>query len=184
MQFLVGPTRSLDPHYRRSEQHAFQGLPAKVGKYGWYRLILSAILTLWSAGAAYADQHVEIITFTQTGCQFVEPEGTDHGFTTNKAMDCVEINSRTGNKRLDDVRPLRLKPGRYIFRVANKNVPYELGFYLRAASRLKVPFKPKVSGGGLLPGVTKDYVIDLTEGDYVYSCPLNPTPDYPVTVAE
>ncbi len=68
--------------------------------------------------------------------------------------------------------------------MTNRNVPYELGYYLRAASTFKIPFKPKVSGGGLLPGVTKDYAIELTPGEYVYSCPLNPTPDYPLIVRE
>jgi hypothetical protein len=41
---------------------------------------------------------------------------------------------------------------------------------------------PKVSGGGLTTGKTQDYHIDLKEGSYVYSCPLNPTPDYPIVV--
>ncbi len=41
---------------------------------------------------------------------------------------------------------------------------------------------PSVSGGGLTPGTTKDYVVELKEGDYFYSCPLNPTPDYHLVV--
>jgi hypothetical protein len=41
---------------------------------------------------------------------------------------------------------------------------------------------PSVSGGGLLAGKTQDYVIDLQPGEYVYSCPLNPTPDYRLVV--
>ncbi len=41
---------------------------------------------------------------------------------------------------------------------------------------------PSVSGGGLTPGATNDYVIELKEGDYVYSCPLNPTPEYRLVV--
>lgn len=31
-------------------------------------------------------------------------------------------------------------------------------------------------------GKSQDYHIDLKEGSYVYSCPLNPTPDYPIVV--
>ena len=41
---------------------------------------------------------------------------------------------------------------------------------------------PSVSGGGLTPGTTKDYVVELKEGEYLCSCPLNPTPDYRLDV--
>ena len=40
------------------------------------------------------------------------------------------------------------------------------------------------SGGGLVAGATQDYAIELTPGEYVYSCPLNPTPDYRLVVTE
>ncbi|MEO1005441.1 MAG: hypothetical protein AAFW67_06225, partial [Cyanobacteria bacterium J06638_38] len=63
----------------------------------------------------------------------------------------------------------------------NVNVPYELGFYLRGEGIKQVSL-PKVSGGGLTEGVTKDYEVELTAGNYVFSCPLNPTPDYPLVV--
>ena len=41
---------------------------------------------------------------------------------------------------------------------------------------------PSVSGGGLTTGATKDYEIELSAGEYLYSCPLNPTPDYKIVV--
>lgn len=140
----------------------------------------AAVLGTSFSGTASAET---IITLTQTGCQFVEPEGTDHNFKTMSTEDCKTINDEGGEKRLSSSEPLRLKPGKYTFRVTNENVPYTLGFYLRAANTLQVPFKPKTSGGGLHKGVTKDYVIELTEGEYIYSCPLNPTPDYPIIVS-
>ena len=31
-------------------------------------------------------------------------------------------------------------------------------------------------------GKSRDYAIDLEPGEYVYSCPLNPTPDYRLIV--
>lgn len=34
----------------------------------------------------------------------------------------------------------------------------------------------------LTPGKTRDYEIELKPGNYVYSCPLNPTPDYRLIV--
>jgi len=42
--------------------------------------------------------------------------------------------------------------------------------------------KTSVSGGGLSTGKTKDYKVTLKPGEYFYSCPLNPTPNYRVVV--
>ncbi len=122
-----------------------------------------------------------VITLTQTGCQFLEPEGQDHQFKTREKADCQTINKQNGAERLKASKPLELKPGKYIFRVTNQNVPYELGFYLRGSGLGHLTL-PKVSGGGLTTGKTQDYAIDLKAGSYVYSCPLNPTPDYPIVV--
>lgn len=124
-----------------------------------------------------------VITLTQTGCQFLESEnGLDHGFRTSRADDCVAINERTGDARLAKAKTLVLKPGKYVFRIINRNVPYELGFWLRGASLVKRATLPSVSGGGLSQGKTQDYEIELKPGAYVYSCPLNPTPDYKLLV--
>ncbi|WP_211210572.1 hypothetical protein [Hahella ganghwensis] len=122
-----------------------------------------------------------MIHLTQTGCQFVEPEGKNLGFETLSFDDCKQINNQTGEKRLGEVQPMILEPGKYIFRVQNKNVPYELGFWLRGSGIGRLTL-PSVSGGGLTEGSSKDYLIELTEGEYVYSCPLNPTPDYPMII--
>lgn len=140
-----------------------------------------ALAAVSISGAARAGE-ATVITLTQLPCQFLESEnGVDHGFVSHAKADCEAINDRTGDERLAEAKTIELEPGKYIFRVTNKNVPYELGFYLRGAG-LKRLTLPKVSGGGLNPGVTKDYEIDLVEGEYVYSCPLNPTPDYRLVV--
>jgi hypothetical protein len=128
-----------------------------------------------------AADEVTVISLTQTGCQFVEPEGEDHHFHTTTSEDCKAMNAKNGEQRVAASKTLALKPGTYIFRVTNKNVPSELGFYLRGTGLGRLT-QPKVSGGGLLPGGTKDYEITLTAGTYVYSCPLNPTPDYALVV--
>ncbi len=150
---------------------------------GLFRWPLAALL-LVSAAAAVKVRGAEpgVIVVTQTGCQFLEPEGTDHEFDPKQAADCERINRETGSKRLADHKALVLKPGRYVFRVANVNVPYELGFYLRARERSLIPFKPRVSGGDLQMGETQDYAIELSAGEYVYSCPFNPTPNYKLVV--
>lgn len=143
---------------------------------------LNAIVTASAADAAdKMASKPKVITLTQTGCQFLEPEGVDHKYKTSKKADCEKINDKTEDERLAKSKVMKLKPGKYIFRVKNKNVPYMLGFYLRGQGLGRLTL-PKTSGGGLHKGVTKDYEITLKPGKYYYSCPLNTTPDYEIHV--
>ena len=104
----------------------------------------------------------KVINLTQVGCQFVESEnGTNHGYSPAKKADCVEINDKTAEKRLDAAKTLELKSGDYTFRVVNRNVPYELGFWLRSVgydwrNPVHKLTKTSVSGGGLVQGMTED----------------------------
>ncbi len=129
----------------------------------------------------------EVIELTQVGCQFIESEDVDHGYKTTKKADCDAINARTAKDRLTKAKALELKAGTYTFRVTNKNVPYELGFWLRSKGYdWKNPIdqltKTSISGGGMVLGKTQDYEVTLKAGEYVYSCPLNTTPDYRLVV--
>jgi hypothetical protein len=134
-----------------------------------------------SSSPATTDIPPTVITLTQTGCQFLETEAKDYAFTPKSAADCKTINQGSLSQRQAQFKPLKLKPGKYIFRVTNRNVPYALGFYLRGQG-LSQATLPKVSGGGLTTGVSQDYAIALKAGTYDVSCPLNPTPDYPLIV--
>lgn len=141
---------------------------------------LAALAWLAVPPAHAAPQVVEL---NQVPCQFLESEhGVNHGYKSAKIQDCEAINARTGEARLAKSRTITLKPGKTVFRVTNKDVPYELGFWLRGATLLSRATLPSVSGGGLTTGRTQDYAIDLKPGEYVYSCPLNPTPDYRIVV--
>lgn len=142
--------------------------------------IVGLLLPLTIPPAVAADPPV--ITLTQLACQFLESEdGVDHRFTTRQKADCDAINARSAEQRVAAAMPLELKPGRYVFRVTNKDVPYDLGFWLRGTGLGRVTL-PSVSGGGLRLGATRDYTIDLVPGEYAYSCPLNTTPDYRLIV--
>lgn len=142
---------------------------------------LALSLALGTAPAAFAAEPT-VIELTQTGCQFVESENdVDHGFKTTMRSDCETINKKTAKDRLKKSKVLELKPGNYVFRVANKNVPYELGFWLRGRGVSRA-FLPSVSGPGLHRGISQDYAITLKAGKYYYSCPLNTTPDYELVV--
>ncbi len=144
------------------------------------------VFNIGSGDVAAIDTEVpEVIELTQVPCQFIESEnGIDRGYTTTKKADCDAINARTGEERVASSEPLVLKPGAYIFRVINKNVPYELGFWLRGDGLMGRLRLPSVSGGGLMTGKSQDYEITLTPGKYLYSCPLNTTPDYKLVVKE
>ncbi|MGQ0752128.1 MAG: hypothetical protein ACT4PS_16470 [Betaproteobacteria bacterium] len=142
-----------------------------------------ALFLISAAPATAADHAVRIIELTQLPCQFLESEkGVDRRYVSRSLKDCEAINERTARERLASARQLELKPGRYIFRVTNRNVPYELGFWLRGASALSRVSLPSVSGGGLVAGKTQDYEVTLKPGEYIYSCPLNNTPDYKLVV--
>jgi len=148
-----------------------------------YTFYLLMTVSMGVAGQALAAEPI-VIELTQTGCQFLKPEhGEDHGFETRSAADCKRLNANTSEQRQADAKVLELKAGDYIFRVSNRNVPYELGFWLRGAG-LKRLTLPSVSGGGIHTGGSRDYVISLKPGEYLYSCPLNPTPDYKLVVSQ
>ena len=148
----------------------------------------AAMLIGLAATDTAAGAEPQEIVLTQTGCQFLESEnGVDHGFKTTRKADCDAINAKTGGERLAKATVLTLAPGDYIFRVTNKNVPYELGFWLRDVdydfrNPLHKLTKTSVSGGGLLLGDTQEYTVTLVPGEYLYSCPLNTTPDYRLVV--
>jgi hypothetical protein len=141
---------------------------------------LAVALAAFSGSAA---AQAKVINLTQIPCQFLESESQkDRGFKSSRAADCEAINAKTAQQRLAEAKTLELAPGKYVFRVTNKNVPYELGFWMRGASLIDRARLPSVSGGGLTTGKTQDYEIELKPGTYVYSCPLNPTPDYKLVV--
>ena len=160
---------------------------SKASKFSYFSsatglALLAAVGLSLPGTAAPAASKPTVIVLTQVGCQFTESEnGVDHMYKTTKAADCKAINAKTGQARLAKAKVLRLKPGPHIFRVTNKNVPYGLGFWLRGKGLGRVTL-PGVSGGGLNLGVTLDYKITLKPGEYFYSCPLNPTPDYRLVV--
>jgi hypothetical protein len=146
-------------------------------------LAAAAFAAFAFAASPAVGEEVTVIELTQTACQFIESEnGIDHGFKTSSKADCDVVNDASGDRRLAQAKVLELKPGKYVFRVTNRDVPYDLGFWLRGAGLIGRATLPSVSGGGLTTGGTKDYAVELKEGEYLYSCPLNPTPDYKIVV--
>ncbi len=145
------------------------------------RELFSAFLMIIVMMVASPAVAVEIIELRQTGCQFIEPEGGDQHYKAGSYAACQSLNDKTEEKRLNKAEVLTLRPGEYLFRVHNQDVPYVLGFWLRGEGLGRLTL-PSVSGGGINTGEYKDYAVTLEKGEYLYSCPLNPTPDYRLVV--
>ena len=145
-------------------------------------VVAAALVTAPAPGTA-----AEVVRLTQTACQFLEPEGVDRAYRSTDKATCDAINANTGADRLAHATVLELGPGTYVFRITNRDVPYELGFWLRDRdydwrNPVHKLTKTSVSGGGLIEGKTQDYEVTLKPGEYLYSCPLNTTPDYRLVV--
>jgi len=144
------------------------------------RWLFSMVVVMLSVPTVWA---VETIVLTQTACQFIEPEKGDQHYQASSFDACQQLNEQSSEDRLNRSRTISLKPGDYLFRVHNRDVPYVLGFWLRGKGLDRFTL-PSVSGGGIETGGFKDYRITLEEGEYFYSCPLNPTPDYRLVVKQ
>ncbi len=83
------------------------------------------------------------------------------------------------------IESLTLAPGDYQFEISNNGVDHEVGFVLapkgktEAENHIKEAYvvAPVKEGGS-----QKTQVVNLTSGEYVFFCPLNPTKQYALTV--
>ncbi len=105
--------------------------------------------------------------------------------TTDKNVTIIELIQTPG---VFTTQELKLKPGKYQFRIVNQNVDHELGFVIQKAadtgkdvSKHHVPnsFASKTVKAG---EAAYTGIVDLTKGNYTYVCPLNPTPHYTIKV--
>lgn len=81
---------------------------------------------------------------------------------------------------------INIKAGTYIFEVSNKNVDHQVGFVLApkqdnitADDHIKEAYLKNVVGEG---ETATSNQVTLTPGEYVYFCPMNPTPQYTLVV--
>lgn len=116
---------------------------------------------------------------------------TTNAFAQQKAMmadhkmtkDDVTVIHLTQTKGQFDTQSLNLKPGKYIFEVTNESVDHEVAFMLVPADSPKDAIKAAGLPEMLEAGETqRSGVVELTAGTYKYNCPLNPTPQYTLTV--
>lgn len=81
---------------------------------------------------------------------------------------------------------LKLKPGTYKFEVTNVSVDHAVGFVLapkqddiQAEDHIEAAYLSKTIGEG---ETASSGEVTLAKGEYVYFCPLNPTPQYVLKV--
>lgn len=129
-----------------------------------------------TTGALATDEQGATVRLVQRPCRFVEAE-PDASFESSSAAQCKEINNETLAQRKQHA--LKLPAGKLTFVVSSEGVPYELGFWIRPYDE---PERALVQGGGITPDSPKTYEVTLAPGKYLYSCPLNPTPDYVLIV--
>ncbi len=83
------------------------------------------------------------------------------------------------------IQGLTLSEGTYVFEISNKGVDHELGFVLAPKGKtdqehhIKEAYVQKPVNNG---ETTTSQEVTLAKGEYVYFCPLNPTPQYTITV--
>lgn len=80
---------------------------------------------------------------------------------------------------------LTLSEGTYVFEISNNNVGHDVGFVL--APKGKTEEKHHIKNAYVTSlvknnGKSKSKKVALTKGEYVYFCPLNPTPQYTLRV--
>lgn len=83
------------------------------------------------------------------------------------------------------IQSLTLPAGDYTFEIANNDVDHEVGFVLApkgktdVANHIKDAYLTETVATGKK---STSKVVHLTPGEYVYFCPMNPTPQYTLTV--
>ncbi|MEM9835849.1 MAG: hypothetical protein AAF828_05075 [Bacteroidota bacterium] len=120
-----------------------------------------------------------VVTLTEGSYQYSCPlNPTPHYAINVAAPRVIKLNQIEG---VYETTGLNLTAGHYIFEVTNLEVDKKLGFFLQNSD------DDQVENSGLKKLVkegetSRTGVVFLAPGTYQYSCPLNPTPHYTLTV--
>ena len=102
--------------------------------------------------------------------------------TLTYAQEMVKLEQTPG---AFEQKELKLKEGSYIFQVSNKGVDHECGFVIapkgntEQAHHIQEAYLSKTIKDG---ETAKSKEVVLKKGEYVYFCPMNPTPQYTLHV--
>ena len=120
-----------------------------------------------------------VVTLAAGSFRYSCPLNPTPRYTIN--VGAPQVVKLTQNKGIYNEGKLDLSPGYYVFEVTNTEVAKDLGFYLQDTDGAQVEESglKKLVGKGQ---TNTTGVVYLAPGEYQYSCPLNPTPHYTVTV--
>jgi plastocyanin len=105
------------------------------------------------------------------------------GFAFNTNAQEVKTVSLEQTKGEFTQKQITLSEGTYIFEVANNNVGHNVGFVLAPKSDVKAHIKDAYVTAQVKNNTKEtSKKVTLTKGEYVYFCPLNPTPQYTLLV--
>ena len=105
--------------------------------------------------------------------------------TMEKDVTIIELIQTEGQFETQE---LNLTSGKYQFRVVNKNVDKDLGFVIQKENDKDADVMETAVPNSFTTSYVKkgevQYtgIVELKDGTYVYSCPLNPTPHYKLIV--
>ncbi len=101
---------------------------------------------------------------------------------TDKKVQTIKLAQVTGDF---GIQGFTLSEGDYVFEIANNGVDHEVGFVIAPAGKtdqknhIPEAYVQKTIKDG---EVSQSKVVSLKKGEYVYFCPMNPTPQYTITV--
>ena len=100
-----------------------------------------------------------------------------------KGVDAVNVVKLEQTKGEFTIQALTLSEGTYVFEVANNGVDHEVGFVIAPKSNPDAHIKTGYVKETVKNGKTStSSEVKLAKGEYIYFCPLNPTPQYTITV--
>ncbi|WP_340202923.1 cupredoxin domain-containing protein [Ascidiimonas sp. W6] len=106
-------------------------------------------------------------------------------FFTNSVAQEVQTVQLEQTKGQFTQQEVTLKAGTYIFEISNHNVDHKVGFVL--APKGKTSQKDHIKEAYVTKTIdigekSSSQEVTLEKGEYVYFCPLNPTPQYRLRV--
>ena len=105
------------------------------------------------------------------------------GFAINTNAQEVKTVSLEQTKGEFTQKQITLSEGTYIFEISNTNVGHNVGFVLAPKTNVKAHIKNAYVKEQVKNNTKqKSNKVVLKKGEYVYFCPLNPTPQYTLIV--
>lgn len=157
---------------------------------GTMLLLMLAPVAAWSAPTDFTPKLTKradglpMVTLHAKKCLIVEAEKDPVPLGAKDGATCARLTKATIEVRKRGFKRMRLKAGRYVFRIMNADVPWPIDFALRGAHGNKNLPRTGKAAKGAPQGQGLDYVIDLVPGVYVYASPMNGTPEYPLLVEQ